>query len=125
MILFALLATFGVQDAGQEQALPEVPPKQEFKIEARPTFVIMPADADLKKPVPWIWYAPTLPGLPEAREDRMFRQFLARGIAIAGMDVGERYGSPAGRRLFNTLYDELVQNRGFAPVIRHSVPDKS
>jgi hypothetical protein len=36
-----------------------------------------------------VWYAPTLPSLPEARENWMFERFLAAGIAVAGVDVGE------------------------------------
>ena len=30
-----------------------------------------------------MWYAPTLSGLPEARERWMFERFLAAGIAVA------------------------------------------
>ena len=37
------------------------------------------------------------------------------GVAIAGIDVGESYGSPDGRALYSALYDELTQHRGFAP----------
>ena len=39
------------------------------------------------RPTPWVWYAPTLPALPEARESWMFERFLAAGIAVAGVDV--------------------------------------
>jgi len=65
------------------------------------------------RPSPWVWYAPTLPKLPEARESWMFERFLANGIAIAGVDVGESYGSPQGRAGFSALYRELVERRGF------------
>ena len=41
----------------------------------------------------------------------MFRKFLDAGIAIAGIDVGESYGSPAGRELFTSFYRELVDQR--------------
>ena len=44
----------------------------------------------------------------------MFEQFLAAGIAIAGIDVGESYGSPRGRKGFDALHDELTQRRGYA-----------
>lgn len=93
---------------------PVVPPKTVFQVEGRPAFIIVPQKVDQKKPTPWVWYAPTFPNLPEAREDWMFQQFLAKGIAIAGIDVGESYGSPAGRKHFTALYKELVNNRGFA-----------
>ena len=42
----------------------------------------------------------------------MFDQFLAKGIAIAGIDVGESYGSLDGRKGYNALFNELVNNRG-------------
>ena len=38
----------------------------------------------------------------------MFEQWLDKGIAIAGIDVGESYGSPEGRRLYSALYETLV-----------------
>ena len=44
----------------------------------------------------------------------MFGQFLAAGIAIAGIDVGESYGSPAGQELFTALHTELTNSRGYA-----------
>jgi alpha-beta hydrolase superfamily lysophospholipase len=44
----------------------------------------------------------------------MFEKFLAAGMAVAGVDVGESYGSPAGRTLFTALYQELVAKRGLS-----------
>ena len=61
-----------------------------------------------------MWYAPTLPDLPEARERWMFERFLAAGIAVAGVDVGESYGNPQGRAHFTAFYRELVERRGFS-----------
>ncbi|WP_232102736.1 alpha/beta hydrolase family protein [Gimesia aquarii] len=43
----------------------------------------------------------------------MFKQFLAKGIAIAGIDVGESFGSPQGRKIYTTFFDYLVKKRGF------------
>lgn len=93
----------------------EVPPKKTFKVGEHTAFVIMPKQLDEKKPVPWVWYAPTFPNLPEAREHWMFEKWVAAGIAIAGVDVGESYGSPKGREVYSALYKELVTNRNFAP----------
>ena len=36
-------------------------------------------------------------------------------IAIAGIDVGESYGSPDGRAKYSALYDTLVNKRGLSP----------
>jgi pimeloyl-ACP methyl ester carboxylesterase len=101
-----------VPDKGKDKS--EVPPKKAFKVDGHAAFVIMPPRLDEKKPVPWVWYAPTFPSLPEAREHWMFEKFLAAGIAIAGVDVGESYGSPKGREVYSALYKELVINRNFA-----------
>lgn len=101
----------GAQD-GPEKALPL--DGDVFSVEGRTAFVLRPdavADGDV---MPWVWYAPTLPKLPGDAETWMFEAFLAQGIAIAGIDVGESYGSPAGIALYDALYRELTANRGFA-----------
>ena len=82
-------------------------------------FVMMPPSAAVRgdqqrRGIPWVWYAPTLKGLPSRAETWMFDQFLAAGIAIAGVDVGESYGSPAGRRVFSEFRRHLVATRGMA-----------
>ena len=44
----------------------------------------------------------------------MFERFLKAGIAIAGVDVGESYGSPKGRAVYTALHEQLVKKRGLA-----------
>lgn len=44
----------------------------------------------------------------------MFDQFLDAGIAIAGLDVGESFGSPAGRKLFTKFHAEMSSARGYS-----------
>jgi len=87
---------------------------QVFEIEGQTAFLISPDKTDADKPTPWVWYAPTLPGLPGKFEVWMFERFLDQGVAIAGIDVGESYGSPKGRAIYSALYEELVENRGMA-----------
>ena len=96
-----------------EKALPL--PGEVFDVEGRTAFVILPPaeNRHTNRPSPWVWYAPVLPDLPEARENWMFERFLAAGIAVVGVDVGESYGSPLGRASFSALYRELVEQRGF------------
>jgi len=89
-------------------------PGEVLSVAGRPAFII-PARTPAAKGRPWVWYAPTLPGLPGPEERWMFERFLAAGIAVAGMDVGESYGSPAGRRLFTAFYSELAERRGYSP----------
>ncbi|MHB9023488.1 MAG: prolyl oligopeptidase family serine peptidase [Armatimonadota bacterium] len=85
-----------------------------FSVEGHTAFLVLPPQSIPGKAIPWVWYAPTLPGLPGAEEKWMFEKFLNAGIAIAGIDVGESYGNPAGRRLFSSLYRKLVVERGFS-----------
>ena len=44
----------------------------------------------------------------------MFERFLKAGIAIAGVDVGESYGSPKGREIYSALHKHLVDKRAMA-----------
>jgi pimeloyl-ACP methyl ester carboxylesterase len=90
-------------------------PGEEFTVDGCRAFLLRPAHAAPTGLQPWVWYAPTLPGLPAKEEAWMFERFLASGIAIAGVDVGESYGSPRGREGFSALYEELVRRRGFFP----------
>ncbi|MCU0865731.1 MAG: DUF1080 domain-containing protein [Planctomycetes bacterium] len=91
-----------------------------FAVAGRTAFLILPpaarapAEPGPRPRVPWVWYAPTLPALPAAEERWMFERFLAAGVAIAGVDVGESYGSPDGRAVYSALYEELVNQRGLA-----------
>ena len=77
-------------------------------------FLILPEKPKADQPIPWVWYAPTLPGLPANSEKWMFDRFLKAGIAIAGVDVGESYGSPKGRSVYSALHEHLVSKRGLA-----------
>ncbi len=86
-------------------------PGEAFQLDGHDAFVILPPDA--KHDIPWVWYAPTLPGLPAQSEVWMFKQFLAQGIAIAGIDAGESFGSPQGTELYTAFYNHLVKKRQF------------
>ncbi len=84
-----------------------------FSVEGRTAFLIHPEPREISKPIPWVWYAPTLEGLPK-QEKWMFERFLDHGIAIAGVDVGESYGNPEGRSIYTALYKELTEKRGLS-----------
>ncbi|MBT3344456.1 MAG: hypothetical protein HN404_15740 [Gemmatimonadetes bacterium] len=91
-------------------------PGEVFDLDGNTAFLITPPRSDTAdvNPIPWVWYAPTLPGLPGAEEAWMFTQFLHEGMAIAGIDVGESYGSPAGRASFTAFHQELTEVRGLS-----------
>jgi hypothetical protein len=82
-----------------------------FEVEGHTAFLIAAEPPRTGKP--WVWYAPTLPAYPGKEERWMFEQFVAGGISIAGIDVGESYGSPAGRKLFTALHGEMTR-RGYS-----------
>jgi pimeloyl-ACP methyl ester carboxylesterase len=106
------LAAAGV-DLQPTKSLPL--PGKTFPVLDHPAFLIAaPAPSNVNSNVkPWVWYAPTLPAYPAKEEQWMFQQFIDAGISVAGIDVGESYGSPAGRKLFTALFDEM-RSRGFS-----------
>jgi pimeloyl-ACP methyl ester carboxylesterase len=112
----AVLPVFsGVAGTSPQAAKKSLPVKGEvFTIEGRTAFLILPQKTAAGEPIPWVWYAPTLKGLPGKHEKWMFEKFLDDGIAIAGVDVGESYGSPKGRAVYSALYKALVEKRGLA-----------
>ncbi|MCO6456031.1 MAG: prolyl oligopeptidase family serine peptidase [Pirellulaceae bacterium] len=89
-------------------------PGESFLLKGRPAFILLPPADKRVRPQPWIMYAPTLPAYPDSHEKWMHEQFLAAGIAVAGIDAGEAYGSPRGQELMSALHTELTRNRGFA-----------
>jgi Prolyl oligopeptidase family len=84
-------------------------------VEGCPGFIILPLNAT-SKPTQWVWTSPTLlPKFPDTFCAWMFTAFLNRGIAIAGIDVGESYGSPAGVRIYGSFYDNVCREFGLSP----------
>ncbi len=89
-------------------------PSESFTVEGHPAFLFLPPEPQRTTPQPWIFYAPTLPPYPDEAERWMHEQFLAAGIAVAGVDAGEAYGSPKSLALFDALYRELAGPRAFS-----------
>lgn len=72
-----------------------------------------PASTDAAVARPWILYSPTLPAYPDKAEQWMHEQFMRAGIAVAGIDTGESYGSPEAVKAAEALHAEMVR-RGYA-----------
>jgi acetyl esterase/lipase len=85
-----------------------------LEVTGRPAFLIQPQGERPSTPVPWVWYAPTIGGQPRPAHAWMFRQFLAKGISIAGIDVGESMGNPKGRAAYSAFHKLLTEKHGFA-----------
>lgn len=90
-------------------------PGETLVVADRPAFILLPPEEQRQSPQPWIMYGPTLPAYPDHHERWMHERFLAAGVAVAGIDAGEAYGSPRGQALMSALYEELVTRRNFAP----------
>ena len=84
-----------------------------FLVDGCPAFILWPSQEKRSTPQPWVMYSPTLPRYPDVHEKWMHQQFLDAGVAVAGIDVGESYGSPEGRKHFSALYKELATKRNF------------
>ncbi len=85
-----------------------------FSVQGHTAFLIRPSQVAAWNQMAWVWYAPTLPGLPGTEETWMFEKFTDADIAVAGIDVGESCGNPNGRALFSAFYEELVSRRGLS-----------
>ncbi len=117
LCLFALHAVSSVSGQEKRRITAEqlILPGEVLDVDGRTGFVFSPEESKRSKPQPWIMYAPTLlPNYPDTHEKWMHEQFLAAGIAVAGVDAGEAYGSPAGSDAMDKLYSMLVEKRGFA-----------
>lgn len=90
-------------------------PVRFFSVDGHSAFLILPAPAKSTKPIPWVWSAPVLlPLFPNEDNRWMFNIFLERGIAIAGIDVGESYGNPEGCRIYTKFYEFVCQRHGLS-----------
>ena len=88
----------------------------DFLVGAGKGFVIRPTKARGDGSRPWMWIAPTFVDHPQPRKEVprddhgwICRQLLANGFHICGVDVGESYGSPEGRRLYSLLYERVIR----------------
>jgi len=84
-----------------------------FDVDGCPAFLIRPKGKTGPAPTPWVWYAPVI-GHPNPSHAWMLRQWLAKGIGMAGVDVGESCGSPRGRKVFTRLWETLTTRYGMS-----------
>lgn len=102
------------QQAARVKRSQVLPNGTTFRVKDRHAFLMQPqtaAETELGKP--WVLYGPTLPRYPDKHESWMHERFLAAGVAVAGIDIGEAHGSPHSQPFFDALYDEMV-SRGYS-----------
>ena len=88
-------------------------PGEVFEVDGWQAFLFIPEEIQTNANKPWVLYSPTLPAYPDRAELWMHRQLVSSGIAIAGIDTGESYGSPEAVRAAEALHKEMVR-RGYS-----------
>ena len=69
---------------------------------------------ELQKPAqdsarPWVWYAPTIGAHPNKSNEWILKKLLDRRFYVCGVNVGESYGSPAGRKVYTEFHQHVVR----------------
>lgn len=86
-----------------------------FDIGQAKGFIISPANLPADGSRPWVWYAPTIGSHPNASNEWILKKLLEKGFTVAGVNVGESYGSPAGRKVFTDFYNHVVKEYKLDP----------
>jgi dipeptidyl aminopeptidase/acylaminoacyl peptidase len=96
-----------------------------LQVAGHKAFILKPPRPKPDGPKPWVWYAPTLMAeseqdwmSPGERHAWMFTRLLEGGFYVVGVDVGESWGSPAGRAVYDKFYALLITRFGLAPKAR-------
>jgi pimeloyl-ACP methyl ester carboxylesterase len=87
----------------------------DFPVPGGRGFVLLPTSRAPDGPRPWLWYAPTIGGYPNASNAWLLTRLLDKGFAVAGVDVGESFGSPRGTQAFDAFYRHVVKEYGLSP----------
>src|SRR6185503_8804143 len=117
-LLSLLLLAAAPQDALQLQEVSDAfgGRRTALTFNDRPAFVILPKGDAPAAPRGWVWYAPTFKNqYPNARHTFLIERALKAGMGVAGIDVGESYGSPEGTRLFEGFHDAVVAKFKLSP----------
>jgi pimeloyl-ACP methyl ester carboxylesterase len=93
-------------------------PRTRIAIGKHAGFLLQPPRPASDGTRPWVWYAPTIGKYPNESNAWLLRQLLDRGFYVAGVDVGESYGSPAGRKVFTDFYHRVVRDYQLEPKAR-------
>lgn len=110
----ALIASRADEPAANPPQKTLILPGEVFEVGGHTAFLFTPAESSAAgSPKPWILYSPTLPAYPDKAEKWMHEQFVAAGVAVAGIDTGESYGSPEAVKAAEALHAEMVR-RGYS-----------
>ena len=94
----------------------------DFVVSGGSGFVIKPDRSEAAGLKPWLWYAPTfvkatprMGRYPNQSLTWLFTRLLDKGVWIAGVDVGESYGNPRGRKAYTQFYKYVRKQFALAP----------
>jgi pimeloyl-ACP methyl ester carboxylesterase len=93
-------------------------PRTTIAIGEHKGFILEPAKPAKEGDRPWVWYAPTIGNYPNKSNEWVLRKLLDRGFYVAGIDVGESQGSPAGRKIYSQFYERLMRDYKLEPKAR-------
>ncbi|MBK8803290.1 MAG: alpha/beta hydrolase [Fibrobacteres bacterium] len=100
VLVFATKKPLAAEDFGGKRST--------VSIGAYTGFVIEPPASVSRQDRRWVWYAPNIDGYPNASCEWLLSRLVAQGFWIGGVDVGEAYGAPYGRAVFNSFYDTMT-----------------
>lgn len=79
-------------------------------------FIMRPSTPLGSGPTPWVFFAPSYAAsYPNSTQGWLIQHLLDSGIAVAGVDVGESYGSPAGNAGYTAFYNYATTKANLAP----------
>lgn len=113
-ICLALFATWGALAAQEQYGAKRI----NLEIGKHKGFILEPAQPGLAGQRPWVWYAPTIGSYPNKSNEWVLKMLLDKGFYVAGVDVGESYGSPAGRKVFSDFHRHVVDEYKLEPKAR-------
>ena len=106
VIVFAVIATSVAAGQPREQYGVK---RISIDIGKRKGFLLVPNKQAKDGSRPWVWYAPTIGSHPNKSNEWVLKQLLDRGFYVGGVNVGESYGSPAGRKAFSSFHQHVVR----------------
>ena len=88
----------------------------DFTVGETPGFVIVPPTLRYESAHPWVWYAPTfIKRLPDPSHAFYMKPLLEAGFFVAGVEVGESFGSPTGTAQYQAFYEHVVKTYDLSP----------
>ena len=89
----------------------------DLTFEDRPAYIFLPSKASPEKPMRWAWYVYFDGYAPGQRQAWLFERILGAGMAIAAVNVGESYGSPAGIELQQKFFRARTAQFSLSPEV--------